>query len=243
MPVEEVLQKMSDEIGDDDALKFLDENYPKLSMGSKSLVSAERYLRCRQRLKRRTTASIRAALSTPFKVSDFQSLKKLDYWRLHGFQPPLIIVGKPGCGKTQYVKALATENGWKIHIVNHRESLKALTDSHDAIFFDDMSFEDVDAAAFLSFLETNDDKDLRVLHSSILKRKGLVVVFAFTMDAFLKLKKHLNKDQYSRRCLVVILPDDFIINVNNQTITIHNHIYNNPETLKANQQAIIDVEK
>ena len=110
-------------------------------------------------------------------------------------------------------------------------------------FFDDMSFEDVDAGAFLSFLETNDDKDLRVLHSSIVKRKGLIVVFAFNMDAFLKLKKHLNKDQYSRRCHVVILPDDFIVNMNiNQTITIHNHIYNNPDTIKANQQAIIYVE-
>jgi hypothetical protein len=63
------------------------------------------------------------------------------------------------------------------------------------------------------------------------------------MDEFVKLKKYLERNQYARRCRVVVLPHNFIMNVNsNQTINIHNHIYNNPETIKANQQAIIDVE-
>lgn len=161
MCMEELVQKMSD----DAAFEYLDENYPKFSMASKSLVGAEKYLRCRQRLKRRTLASIKEASSTPFKLSDFLDLEKLRYWRSMGGGPALILVGKAGCGKTQYAKALAEAEGWNLHIVNSRESLKRLTD--DAIFFCDMSFEDVDAAAFLAFLETNDDRDLRVLHSSI----------------------------------------------------------------------------
>lgn len=63
----------------------------------------------------------------------------------------------PGCGKNQYVKALPLAYGWNMLIVNHRESLKGLSDQHTAVFFSfyDMSFEGVE--------ETNDDRDLRVL--------------------------------------------------------------------------------
>ena len=75
------------------------------------------------------------------------------------------------------MKALASLAGWYTDIVNHRESIKYLTDHHDSIFFDDMSLENLDEHTILALLERNDDRTIRVLHSSVFKRKGLVEVF------------------------------------------------------------------
>jgi len=50
--------------------------------------------------------------------------------------------------------------------------------------------------------------------------------------------------QYARRCIIQRIPYDFIINVNivnNQTINIHNHIYNNREMIEANKRAVKEI--
>ena len=47
-----------------------------------------------------------------------------------------------------------------VSILNHRESLKNLTDDHDALFYDDMSLKDLDEHTILSLLESNDDRTI-----------------------------------------------------------------------------------
>ena len=54
----------------------------------------------------------------------------------------------------------------------------------------------------------------------------------------------MERDQYARRCRVANVGSDFIINVNvvnNIQINNLNHIYNNPEAIKPNKQAVRDI--
>ena len=248
MPMEQLLRTIAREEGYIKALEYHDKINPKASMGSKSFLNLERYFRRKAELERASTFSIRQSMSTPFKITDFKEIKGIERWIQNGYQPPLILVGPPGSGKTQFVKALASLAGWYMHIVNHRESIKYLTDQHDSIFFDDMSLESLDEYTILALLETNDDRNIRVLHSSVFKRKGLVEVFALNKEVFLKMRELFERDEYARRCNIVQVPADFIINVNVvnniniNNVNIHNQIYNNPETIKANKQAILDIE-
>ena len=101
----------------------------------------------------------------------------IEQWIEDDFQPTLIMVGPPGSGKTQFVKALAWEHGWNLFMVNHKKGIKDLNEDHTGVFFDDVS------SNFINY--------------------GNIT--------------------------------------NNVQINIHNHIYNNPAAIKANQQAIRDI--
>ena len=210
----------------------------------------EKYLRRVEELSRGDIFALKTALDTPFRVEDFQPLKMIEKWRENGFRPTLVLVGPGGCGKTQFVKALAKENGWKMLIVNHKEGLKDLTVKHDAVFFDDLVVDSFNAQEWLALLEGDDQRTIRLLYSSIRKRGGLAQILAFNKTAFSRIKKNFKRTEILRRCHVVPIPPNFIINqniTNNNNILInpkiiHQHIYNNPETIEANRQALIDIE-
>lgn len=242
--IAQLLRDMSDKEGVEETLRYYDQNHPQLAMGGKSLLQVERTLKRRAELERSSLAVTKAALSTPYKVEDFKEIPKLEKWKKNGFQPTLILVGPAGCGKTQFVKALASENGWHMLLVNHKEALKNLSEAHDALFLDDISLDSIDEHTLLALLETNDDRTIRILRGTVHKRKGLVQMFAFNKLVFGQLRKVLQRREFARRCEVVRVPQEFIINVNvfkNCTITNHNNIYNNPETIKENQQALIEI--
>ena len=136
-----------------------------------------------------------------------------------------------------------------------------MTDLHNCIFFQDISLENLDEETILTLLETNDDVTIRVVDSKnkegqifdtyVPKRQGLIEIFALNKKAFLKMREVFERDEYARRCNIVRVPADFIINVNVvnhininnvNTVNIHNEIDNNPETIKANKQSILDIE-
>lgn len=166
VPVEELIEAKAEEEGIDAALHYYAQHYLKLAVGGKSLLHLERYLRRKEALKRQSSRASRDALLTPFVVRDFQSNPQLERWVGNRYHPTLIMVGPASCGKTQYAKAVASENAWNMFIANHKEGLKDLNDGYDAIFLDDVSLESFDENALLALLETND-------------RRGLVHIFAF----------------------------------------------------------------
>ena len=213
-------------------------------MGGKSLLNVERYLTRTLDLEREGLLAAEEAMSTPFKVSDFKSVAAIEEWISNGFQPTLVMVGPAGSGKTQYAKSLAHENNWKMLIANHREGLKALTREHNALLLDDMSLQDLDEHIILSLLERNDPRSIRILHGSVTKGKDFIQILAFNREVFLRLRDIFTRKEYSRRCRIVQIPSDFIVNVNiqnNFTIHIHNNIYSNEKAIEANHQAIIDI--
>ena len=59
---------------------------------------------------------------------------------------------------------------------------------------------------------------------------------------FLGKKRLFSRKEFLKKCSIVNIPSDFIINVNvvnNYHINLHNHIYNNPEAIQDNRQVIV----
>ena len=234
--------KMSDEAGVSKAMLHYMTRYPDRAFSGRSAITLERSLKRREELKRADLTSTKNALSTPFSLKDFDLPPRLLKWIEKGCQPTLMLVGPAGCGKTQFVKALASEMDWNMLMVSHKEALKLLTDDHTAIFYDDMSFKDIDEYTLLDLLESNDGKHIRILNKIIPKKKGLVQVIAMNRDVSVQLDMYLRRKEYSRRCKIVEVPHDFIrtVNVtNNIQINVHNNIYNNPENIRENENSFI----
>ena len=223
------------------------ENHREHALSSKSVLSIERALKRNQALKRNSVKAIQESIQTPFEVEDFLSLPEIEEWTENGFQPTLIMVGLAGTGKTQFVKALAKKHGWLLLMMNHKEGLRALREVFDAICWDDVSLDGIDEDTLLAMLETNENKTIRILHGSVNKRQGLIQIFTFNEIHFRELIPLLKRHEYSRRCIIVIVPEDFIINrpsvVQNINISSHTHIYNNPNTIAENDEAIRELER
>ena len=184
----DIILRMAQKVGVSKAMAYYIENYPKEAFKSRSLLPFERSLTRAAELKRGDLTSTRDALSTPFSVKDFDLPEKLQRWIDSGYQPTLILVGPPGCGKTQFVKALASLMGWNMLILNHKESLKKLSGEHDGIFYDDMSFKDVDDFTLLAMFESVDNRDIRILNKVIDKRGGLIQIFALNKKVFQQIR-------------------------------------------------------
>lgn len=144
------------------------------------------------------------------------------------------------------VRKLAMVNVWNILILNHKEGLKDLTHDHDALFMDDLSLQDIDGQALLALLETETDKMIRVLRNTVMKQQGLTQIMAFNKEPFLEIAGFFERKEFIRRCVIERVPDDFLNTsrvTNNLQINVHNYIYNDPETIKHNEQGIIDIKK
>ena len=84
IPIQELIRDMALAEGPQKALECYDENFPQEAAGGKSLVSMKQHLNLRAELTAR-----QQAISTPFKVDDFQSLPTIEEWWANGCQPTL----------------------------------------------------------------------------------------------------------------------------------------------------------
>lgn len=211
------------------------------------MLSVERALKRQAALKRNSLEAIGESMWTPFTLDNFKIPPQVERWVNNWFQPTLILVGSSGCGKTQFVKAMGMAYDWRMLTLNHTEGLKGISEVYNAVFWDDVSMERVDPPTFLSMLETSERKTIQLLHGTFDKPKGLIQIFAFNKMAFKDLIWMLKKPEYARRCVIVIVPENFKKNniniVNNYHISAHTHIYNNPETIAANAEALSEISK
>ena len=243
LTIEQLIRRMMKREGPQRTLEYYAEHYPKEALGGKSLARVRMHLKELEDLKRGNILVREKAIAMPFKTSDFNLTSVIKKWIESDHQPTLFLVGPAGCGKTQFIKAMASEKGWNVLRISHKEGLKYLTSEHDALICEELSLQDLDDQAFLALLETQDATLIRILHTIVEKKPGLVQIFAFNKTPFLELAHWFNRYEFARRCMIVQVPSDFINNRNitnnyqlNQ-INVHNHIYNNPDTVKANQQA------
>jgi hypothetical protein len=153
-----LMKDMVAKLGKEEALLLYDEMYPELSAGGSSLSALDRYYTCLEGIKIRAEQKKLRKMSTPFQLSDFKEHPVIQEWTDNGCKPTLILVGRSGCGKTQWVKAFALERDLNLLIINQKEGIKSLNDGYDAIFLDDVSIEGLDENAFLALLEENDKR-------------------------------------------------------------------------------------
>ena len=115
--------------------------------------------------------------------------------------------------------------------VVQKKGIKDLNEEDTGIFFDDVSSEDLSRGIMSALIERDEDRTIRVLHGTVEKKKDFTQIFAFNKTSFLEVADWLEKKEFSRRCRIAHIPDNFINygNItNNVQINIHNHIYNNP---------------
>ncbi len=86
----------------------------------------------------------------------------------------------------------------------HDQHLPAVLLRHDP------AITDMDEHLLLALMESNDDRTLRILRSAAHKRN----IFALNKTVFLKMSDVFDRKELSKRCQIVQVPRDFIINVN-----------------------------
>ncbi|KAL6058306.1 Mitochondrial chaperone BCS1 [Balamuthia mandrillaris] len=121
-------------------------------------------------------------------VADAKSFLKSEEWyaqRGIPYRRAYLLHGKPGCGKTSFVTALAGELGVNIYVINLAS--KALNDEllmelmRDVPYKNIILFEDIDSA----FVPLSDDEDSYLEHFSPLhpKRSGLKATSKLSSDS------------------------------------------------------------
>lgn len=80
----------------------------------------------------------------------------------------VILWGKPGIGKTQFARA-HFDNPL---IVNHLDRLKELSDEHDGIIFDDMSFTHIPREAQIHLVDNEDEKEIHLRYENAIIPEG-----------------------------------------------------------------------
>ncbi len=94
------------------------------------------------------------------------------------------IVGKSGIGKTQFCKAFAKEKKLKTLLVNHKEDLRRLDSSYDAIIIDDANLQQFEETQLLSLIDNQTQKTLRVLYDTVYKTAGIIQMIAMNQKEF-----------------------------------------------------------
>ena len=169
-PLEKLLSRMAEREGKNKTLQYYAENFPSQALGSKSLANIEKFLTLLSEVKRKNEMAMERKMYSPFTLENFNLPPVIIQWLKDGLEPPLIIIGPPGCGKTQFIKALITELGLNAHTT---EGIKFLSPEHEILVLDDCSLQDLNDSATLALLETCEDQIVRVMHGSVCKRKGL----------------------------------------------------------------------
>lgn len=205
----------------------------KQAFGKTDLVSVDKLFNLLQQIESNKLKPIKSN----YKIEDFKVNDRLATWIKSKEKPTLLLVGPSGAGKTQFILSLAEKLNWQMLVINHLEGLKQLASEHDAIFFDDFTFSKIEEEQLLALIDTEYQKDIRILYKSIRKDPGLAQVFAINPTALSRIKHLISQEQFSRRIDLIEIPRDFIqnvqinININN----VENVYLNSNETTTATE--------
>ena len=164
-------------------------------------------------------------IDTPFLLKHFNLGDELQEW-VQNPDKTLIVVGRSEIGKTQFLKAFVTHKKLKTLVVKHKEDLRRLNDTYDAILIDDANIHEIEETQLLGLIDNQAYQTLRVLYDTVHKKQGVVQMIAMNKNEFRKIKNTLQQDRFSRRILVIKPREPFMINVC-VNVHLHNHIQNN----------------
>jgi hypothetical protein len=199
-------------------------------------------------IKKIETATQIDSVDTPFTLDDFKLTPALKKW-IQNPKPTLILVGNSGVGKTQFLKTFAKEKCSKTLLVNHKEDFRRLDNTYDSILVDDANIDQLEETQFLSLIDNQVSKTLRVLYDTVFKKKGIVQMIAMNKKEFNKIDERLNEIRILRRVLFQHVEKPFILNVNvniQNNLHLTNNLYkteNNTIDIKSvyeNEQKIVE---
>ncbi len=201
------------------------ETLPNKALASVSLSASKKYFQELNQIKQSLTAD---CVDTPFKLKDFNLNKTMKAW-VENPNKTLVLVGESGVGKTGFCKAFVKHRHLKTLLVNHREDLKRLDASYDAIIVDDANLHELENTQILSLIDNQVNKTLRVLYTSVFKKANLIQMIAMNRSEFIKLTHVMQDKRIARRMLFQQVNETFIknlnvnIQINNSTININNN--------------------
>lgn len=192
-------------------LEFFND-FPKASLGSVTLTSANRHFIELAGLEAARNADLTA---TPFKLSDFAIPPVLQAWMERPTRT-LLLAGESGCGKTSFAMAFCKERKLKTLVVNEVQDLRRLEPHHEAIIFDDANIESLTETQLLSLISTEANKTLRVLYGTVIKKAGLTQVVLLNFESLEKVRRTLIQERFARRITYVVAPTPFVMNLSIQ---------------------------
>jgi DNA polymerase III delta prime subunit len=181
-------------------------------------------------------------------LSSYNPPKELKNWVENDMDnKSLILIGKPGTGKTEYLIALLNSLGLNPFLVKDLNILRELTPLNKAIIFDDISISHLDAMQKLSLFDKEQDTQLRILYKSI--RINQSTIKAFTKNDLESLLP--SDDTYfeamKRRVAIVTIDKPLFniqINVDNRIdIIIDNSTTNITNIIEKKMDNIINTEE
>jgi hypothetical protein len=233
--------EIAKESGYEEALDFFCEKRPDLV--PKSYASLKRNL-----VKYCEDVLYRKELELEHPLSSYNPPKELKNWVENDMDnKSLILIGKPGTGKTEYLIALLNSLGLNPFLVKDLNILRELTPLNKAIIFDDISISHLDAMQKLSLFDKEQDTQLRILYKSI--RINQSTIKAFTKNDLESLLP--SDDTYfeamKRRVAIVTIDKPLFniqINVDNRIdIIIDNSTTNITNIIEKKMDNIINTEE
>lgn len=254
--IEELLIERARAYGVDLTLQDYVKDQPKKALGGKNLVSLRKTLNTVLEVDEGVAQLKPKTKEISFSLDDFVLTEELTQWLKDDHQPTLFLIGKAGIGKTVFAKLIAETLEVPYIVVNQLQGLKNLTKKHKCAVYDDFSSQDMNPDLWLSLIKTDIPQDIRVLRDIVTKEAGMIQIFTFNEDSFLKIAYLLRKPQFSRRVRLVFIEGEFLkqsaitqnitINIQNNNYynqNGHNHLYNNTEAIKNNYKTIEKIEK
>lgn len=178
-------------------------------------------------------------IDTPFTLKDFKIDSPLQEW-IKNPNKTLILAGKTGIGKTEFLKAVAKECFSKTLMVTHKEDLRRLDDTYDSIIIDDVNIAELEDTQLLSLLDNQANKSLRVLYDTVFKKKGLGQMIAMNKKELVKLFPRLREERMLRRVFFHHVERPFLVKgdlyINNQFNNVTNNNYNKESILQVQEK-------
>lgn len=175
------------------------------------------------------TALQQDQVDTPFTLDNFDTKGTIQEW-LDNPNTTLLLLGRSGLGKTQFMKALTKDKALKTLFVNHKEDFKRLNSTYDSIMIDDANLHELSETELLSIIENRTNRTIRVLYGIINKKANTLQIIAMNNREFLKIKDILSQVRFARRITVHQPKEPFMVNIFYQNIdnsqnthNIHNH--------------------
>lgn len=210
LSLKEMLISDVKDLGLSQALIKHSEESPNAALSNTSLISAKNYFDQLQGLKQALLAD---QTNTPFKLKDFNLNPDLQAW-VENPNKTLFLVGESGIGKTSFCKAFVNYKGFKTLIVNHKEDLKRLDASYDAIIVDDANLDDFQSTQLLALVDNQVNKTLRVLYNTAFKKANTIQMINANKSEFRKLAHVIQDERFARRIHFEQIKEPFIINLN-----------------------------